>query len=58
MVEQSNPRKLYRSGGAIVVSLPDSIRQELDVERGDRVVLTAENGSGTIEPVEWRQVDS
>lgn len=53
MTTTSNPRKLYQSGNGIVVSLPDSIRSEAGLEKGDRVVLTAQGGQVTIEAVEW-----
>jgi len=58
MATQSNPRKLYQSGGAIVVSIPSEIMTELGVEKGDRVVLEADSGSGTIQPVEWTVSDA
>lgn len=54
MTVQSNPRKLYQSGNAIVVSLPQTVLSEADMEQGDRVVLTAEEGEITAEAVQWQ----
>lgn len=53
MTVQSNPRKLYQSGNGTVASFPNKILEEAGLERGDQIVMTAEDGAVTIEPVEW-----
>jgi antitoxin component of MazEF toxin-antitoxin module len=53
MTAQSNPRKLYRNGNSTVVSIPDDILREMDIEAGDRIVITAESDSAEFEPVTW-----
>jgi antitoxin component of MazEF toxin-antitoxin module len=53
MTAQSNPRKLYRSGNSIVVSLPKNVLDEMSITAGDRIVITADGSSAEFEPVEW-----
>jgi antitoxin component of MazEF toxin-antitoxin module len=53
MTAQSNPRKLYRNGNSTVVSIPDRILAEMDIEAGDRIVITADGSSAEFEPVTW-----
>jgi len=57
MTVQSNPRKLYQSGNGTVVGLTQEVLQEAGLEKGDRVVLTANDGEITVEPVEWRRAN-
>ena len=44
------PRKLYESGGSIVVSLPRDARESIDVEPGDYVLVGADVGKITLSP--------
>lgn len=55
MTTTSNPRKIYQSGNGLVVSIPKNIRDEMGLEKGDRVVLEADGQVATIEAVEWRR---
>lgn len=54
MTEQSNPRKISKSGGLIVVSLPKRDLDEYPVELGDRVVLEPTENGFIAEKVEWK----
>jgi len=53
MTEQSNPRKISKSGGLIAVSLPKADLDRYPVEVGDRVVLTPTDTGFIAEKVEW-----
>jgi len=54
MTDQSNPRKIYRSGDGLVVSLPQSLLDACDLEQGDRLVLTPTETGFEAEEVEWQ----
>lgn len=41
MADQTNPRKLYRTGSSAVLSLPPEWRREHGFELGDQFVLEA-----------------
>lgn len=56
MGDQTNPRKITNSGGMTVVSLPEAFLSEVGLERGDRVVLEAEENGFRATKVEWEVV--
>lgn len=55
MTGQTNPRKVYETGGNVVVSLPRSLREEASIDVGDRVVLEATDDGFLAVKVEFRR---
>lgn len=58
MAPKSNPRKVSKSGGLIVVSLPKADLDDYPIELGDRVVLEPTETGFTAEKVEWAVSES
>lgn len=50
---QTNPRKVTTSGGMTVVSLPNSLLNEVGLEKGDRVVLEPTDEGFEAKKVSW-----
>lgn len=58
MTAQTNPRTLYTSGNATVISLPKEFREETGIELGDQFILEeTESGFQAIE-VEMKVVSN
>jgi len=53
MVTQSNPRSVYANGGTAVVSIPQDIRDEYDIDLEDDMVWTLEEGTLRLEHVSY-----
>jgi len=53
MATTSNPRKIVKNGSSLAINLPPAVLEELDLEKGDRVVIQADSEQAVIEEVEW-----
>jgi antitoxin component of MazEF toxin-antitoxin module len=53
MVVQTNPRKIVQTGSSLAVTIPPEVLDEMDLEKGDRVVIEADTEQAVLEAVEW-----
>jgi len=53
----STPRKIGKDGNSLKVTLDRELLAELDLERGDRLVQSVENGRLVMQKAEWTVSD-
>jgi antitoxin component of MazEF toxin-antitoxin module len=53
MTAQTNPRKLFQSGGSTVVSFPEEFLDERGLEQGDRVRFRVDDDQIIMEEIEF-----
>lgn len=57
MTATTNPRSVYTSGNATVISIPKAFREEAGIEQGDKFVLEATDSGFKAVKVEFRKVN-
>jgi len=53
MAQQSNPRKVQKVGNSQGITLPADLLENAGLSIGDRVVVSEEEGTLTVEKVTW-----
>jgi hypothetical protein len=56
--DHSTPRKIGKDGNSLKVTLDRELLAELDLERGDRLVQSVEDGRLVMQKAEWTVSDS
>jgi len=56
--DYSTPRKIGKDGNSLKVTLDRELLAELDLERGDRLVQSIEDGQLVMQKAEWTVSDS
>lgn len=57
MDSTTNPRKVYETGGSVVISLPRNFRERASIDIGDRYVLESTDTGFQAVKVEFRRAD-
>jgi antitoxin component of MazEF toxin-antitoxin module len=55
--DHSTPRKIGKDGNSLKVTLDRELLAELDLERGDRLVQSIEDGRLVMQQAEWQVSD-